>query len=177
MRYTFTLTRGGAVAVASGAVAGTALVFAAGLLVGAAASVPQADALVHVDSARIAAHQARTDSLAAAIAADTAGLNPYAGCPEADPRNAAWTGEWGGGAYRSALRAVDLPPAPHTGGPGPEDAEADSWTLGIFREEAPALALLRRMRERKVAVYMETRMGPDGAPEFRVQTGWPEDAQ
>lgn len=174
MRYTFTLSRGGVFAVASGAALGTALVFAAGLLVGAAAAVPKEDALLRADSARLAAVYAAADS---AAARDTAGAGPYDGCPEADPSSASWSGEWGGGAYGTALRAVDLPPAPHTGGPDPfELDDADGRTVGTFAHEDPALALLARMGARGEDGYIDARTGAEGAPVFRVRAGSPEEA-
>jgi hypothetical protein len=174
MRYTFTLGRGGVFAVASGTVIGTALVFAAGLLVGAAAAVPEEDALLRADSARLAAHYAAIDS---AAAADTAEVGPYDGCPEADPSSASWTGEWGGGAYRTALRAVDLPPPPFTGGPDPYELDdADGRTVGTFADEDPALAMLRRMELRGETGFIDARLGEEGEPVFRVRSGSPEEA-
>lgn len=176
MRYTFTLSRGGAFAVASGAAVGTALVFAAGLLVGAAAAVPRENALLHADSARLATELAKTDS---AAAKDSAGaeVGPYDGCPEANPRSASWSGEWSGGAYGTELRAVDLPPEPHTGGPDPYELDdADGRTAGTFADEDPALALLARMDARGEAGFIDARLGEDGAPVFRVRTGSPEEA-
>lgn len=177
MRYTFTLSRGGAFAVASGAAVGTALVFAAGLLVGAAAAVPGEDALLLADSARLSAQFAAVDSTGAAEDSAEAEVGPYDGCPDADPRSASWTGEWGGGAYGTALRAVDLPPAPFTGGPDPYELDdADGRTMGTFADEDPALALLRRMETRGEVGFIDARLGLDGAPVFRVRAGSPEEA-
>lgn len=181
MRYTFSLSRRGTFAVMLGAVAGTALVFAAGLLVGAAAAVPDAPLppLAVADSAALA-EKARADSLAAADAAVEAAaeeeLSPFTECQEPPAAVVSWD-RWTPGAGQLApLRAVDLPAASHTGGPDPYAVDdADGRTMGTFTDELEAMVLMHRISASGQESYIDTRLGPDGVPVFRVRTGSPEE--
>lgn len=169
MRYTFSLTRGGALAVASGATLAAALLFAAGLLVGASsAAAPGAPAALVPDSAQAAA----ADSLAPAEEA----LPAFEDCREPDTAVTSWSGWTGSGGQLAPLRAVDLPPD-HTGGPDPyEPDDADGRTLGTFPDDEQALALMRRIGAQGVESHIDARLGPDGVPVFRVRAGSPEEA-
>jgi hypothetical protein len=170
MRYTFSLTRGGAIAVASGAALGTVLVFAAGLLVGASAAAPRehVDALLPMDSAQLAA-EVKADSAAADSAA---ALPEFQDCPSAEAASFPVTEGTGVGS-QAAFGWV--PPA--TGGPDPyAPDDADGRTMGTFRDETQALALMRRIDARGTPSFIDARLGPDGAPVFRVRTGDPEEA-
>jgi hypothetical protein len=193
MRYTFSLSRGGAMAVATGAVAGTALVFAAGLLVGTAAATPDAPALAlaAVDSTDAAA---RADSAAAdsAAAVDAMELPAFADCVEPPAAAVSWSTWTGGGGQMAHLRAVDLPgydgtssarPRPirlpeYTGGPDPYAADdSDGRTMGTFTDEQLAVALMDRITDAGTQSFIDARLGPDGVPVFRVRTGDPEEDQ
>ena len=175
MRYTFSLSRGGAFAVASGAVAGTALVFAAGLLVGAAAATPDAPpmAFAAVDSADAVA---RADSAAAdsAAAVDAMELPDYTECAEPPAAAVSWSTWTGTGGQLAPLRAVDLPG--YTGGPDPYEVDdSDGRTMGTFTDERQAVALMDRITDGGAESYIDARLGPDGVPVFRVRTGSPEE--
>lgn len=179
MRYTFSLSRRGALAVTCGALTGTALVFAAGLLVGAAAAVPATPLapLAVADSAALA-EKARADSVAAAdsaAAVEAMELPAFAEeCREPPAAVVSWD-RWTPGAGQLApLRAVDLPA--HTGGPDPyAPDDADGRTMGTFTDELQALVLMHRISAGGQESYIDTRMGPDGAPVFRVRAGMPEE--
>lgn len=177
MRYTFSLSRGGLLAVATGAVAGTALVFAAGLIVGAAAATPDAPPLAFVaaDSADAAA---RADSIAAdsAAAVDAMELPDYTECAEPPAAAVNWSTWTGGGGQMAPLRAIDLPG--FTGGPDPyEIDDADGRTMGTFTDEKQAVALMDSIADGGTESYIDARLGPDGVPVFRVRTGSPEEDQ
>lgn len=161
MRYTFSLSRRGALAVTCGALTGTALIFAAGLLVGAAAAVPETPLppLAVADSAAVEAME----------------LPAFAEeCREPPAAVVSWD-RWTPGAGQLApLRAVDLPA--HTGGPDPyAPDDADGRTMGTFTDELQALVLMHRISAGGQESYIDTRMGPDGAPVFRVRAGMPEE--
>jgi hypothetical protein len=172
MRYTFSLSRRGTFAVIIGALTGTALVFSAGLLVGAAAAVPDAHLppLAVADSAEVEP----VDS-AALIAAEEE-VSGFDECQEPPAAVVSWDQWTGSGGQMAPLRAVDLPPEDHTGGPDPfaEDA-ADARTVGTFTDELQALALMHRISARGQESHIDTRMGPDGVPVFRVRTGMAEE--
>jgi|GEM_PF-2273583 len=190
MRYTFSLSRGGAFAVASAAVTGTALVFAAGLLVGAAAAVPDAPPTLAVADSSAE----RADSAAAAEVEVEMASDEEMDFEECEPPAAvvSWEGWTGSGGQLAPLRAVDLPGyeaqarplravrpvrlPDYTGGPDPYEVDdADGRTMGTFADEEPALALMKRIREGGVESFIDARLGPDGAPVFRVRTGSPEE--
>jgi hypothetical protein len=64
----------------------------------------------------------------------------------------------------------------YTGGPDPyEEEDADGRTMGTFTDELEAMTLMHRISARGTETYIQTRMGPDGVPVFRVRTGWPEE--
>lgn len=173
MRYTFSLSRGGAWAVASGAVAGTALVFAAGLLVGAAAATPDAPPplLAAADSAAAArADSAEADSAAAVEALE---LADYTECAEPAAAAVSWSTWTGTGGQLVPLRAVDLPG--YTGGPDPYEVDdGDGRTMGTFNDERQAVALMDRITDGGTESYVDARLDADGVPVFRVRTGSPE---
>lgn len=202
MRYTFSLSRRGALAVAIGSLAGTALVFAAGLLVGAAAAVPETPLapLAVADSAALA-EKARADSVAAAdsaAAVEAMEVPAFSECQEPPAAVVSWD-RWTPGAGQLApLRAVDLPDydagrpgrfgalqrsgaiqlPDYTGGPDPyAEDEADGRTMGTFTDELEAMLLMHRISAGGQESYIDTRLGPDGVPVFRVRTGSPEEAE
>jgi hypothetical protein len=193
MRYTFSLSRGGALAVATGAAAGTALVFAAGLLVGAAAATPEAPPLAFA-AADSADALARADSAAAdsAAAVDAMETAAWTECAEPPAAAVSWSTWTGGGGQMVPLRAVDLPGyddrritalppielPDYTGGPDPYAVDDyDGRTMGTFTDEQQAVALMDRIVDGGAASYIDARLGPDGVPVFRVRTGDPEEDQ
>ena len=173
MRYTFSLSRRGTFAVIIGALTGTALVFSAGLLVGAAAAVPDAP-LPPLAVADSAAPVEPVDS-AALIAAEEE-VSGFDECQEPPAAVVSWDRWTGSGGQMAPLRAVDLPPEDHTGGPDPfAEDEGDARTVGTFTDELQALALMHRISARGQESHIDTRMGPDGVPVFRVRTGMAEE--